>query len=228
MYVEKNLDALMRRTAQRPLPSGRLQVGEAFLFASAISAAGILYLFAFVNPLSSVLSMTGLASYLFLYTPLKTRTWLCTAVGAAPGALPALVGWSAANGNLSPGAWVLFAIVFFWQLPHFYAIGWIYRDDYERAGFPMLSVIDASGRRSSRQASLYIVALIAVTLLPAFMGMAGTAYLVGALILGFTFLAYGILFSRFRNRVAARKLFVASVCYLPVLLALMVVDKLGP
>jgi protoheme IX farnesyltransferase len=228
MYLERHLDALMKRTSGRPLPSGRLHSREAYLFATAISCAGTLYLYAFVNPLTSQVSAVTFASYLFLYTPLKRRTWLCTLIGAAPGALPAVMGWTAGTGRLAPGAFVLFAIVFLWQLPHFYAIGWMYREDYARAGFPMLAVIDAGGSRTSRQAILYIVSLVLVTVIPTLMGMTGLVYLSGALLLGILFLVYGLTFSRLRNRISAKRLFLASICYLPVLLALMMADKLGP
>jgi protoheme IX farnesyltransferase len=225
MYLERHLDALMVRTERRPLPAGRLQSGEALIFAVLISSTGMVYLFAFVNPLTSLLSALTFVSYLFLYTPLKTRTWLCTLIGAVPGALPVAMGWAAGSGRLSLGAWVLFSIVFFWQLPHFYAIGWMYREDYARAGFPMLPIIDLSGTRTSRQVNLYIVALIIVTVLPSLMHLAGYAYLCGAIALGFLFLAYGTVFSRLRDHGSARRLFLVSVCYLPILLALMAIDK---
>jgi protoheme IX farnesyltransferase len=225
MYLERHLDALMVRTERRPLPAGRLQSGEALVFAVLISGSGMVYLFAFVNPLTGFLAALTFLSYLFLYTPLKTRTWLCTLIGAVPGALPAAMGWAAACGRLSPGAWVLFSIVFFWQLPHFYAIGWMYRDDYARAGFPMLPIIDLSGTRTGRQVILTIVGLIIVTVLPSPMHLAGTAYLCGAVGLGLLFLACGVVFSRLRDFGSARRLFVVSVCYLPILLALMAIDK---
>ena len=228
MYFERHLDALMKRTLSRPLPAGRVRSGEALAFALSISVAGAVYLCAFVNVLTSIISAVTFASYLFLYTPLKKRTWLCTLMGAIPGALPAAMGWTAATGHLSLGAWVLFAIVFFWQLPHFYAIGWMYREDYARAGFPMLAVIDSSGSRTSRQASMYIVLLIVVTAIPSIIGLAGLVYLVGASALGLLFLAYAFWFARLRDRVSARRLFMASICYLPILLALLMVDKVAP
>ena len=224
-YLERHLDAQMLRTVRRPLPAGRLQSGEALIFAVLISSSGMIYLFALVNPLTSLLSALTFISYLFLYTPMKTRTWLCTLIGAVPGALPVTMGWAAVNNSLSLGAWVLFAIVFFWQLPHFYAIGWMYREDYARAGFPMLPIIDLSGARTSRQVNLYIIALLAVTVLPSLMGLAGNAYLGGAIALGLLFLTYGAFFSRLRDRSSARRLFLASICYLPILLALMALDK---
>ena len=227
-YLERHLDALMLRTLRRPLPAGRLQSGEALTFAVLISSAGMIYLFVLVNPLTSLLSALTFLGYLFLYTPLKTRTWLSTVIGAVPGALPAAMGWAAANNGLSAGAWVIFAIVFFWQLPHFYAIGWMYREDYARAGFPMLPIIDLSGARTGRQVNLYIVALLITTACPSFMGLTGYAYLGGALVLGLLFLAYGAIFARLRDRNSARRLFLVSVCYLPILLALMALDKVTP
>jgi heme o synthase len=228
MYLERNLDALMRRTTGRPLPSGRVQSGEALVFAVIVSSAGMIYLFVFVNHLTSLLSALTFLSYLFLYTPLKTRTWLSTVIGAVPGALPVTMGWAAATGGLSIGAWVLFGILFLWQLPHFYAIGWMYREDYARAGFPMLPVIDLTGFRTARQVNLYLLALLALTALPARIGLVGPLYLAGAIILGILFFIYGAIFSRKRDRRSAHNLFLASILYLPVLLTLLIVDKVKP
>jgi heme o synthase len=225
MYLERNLDAMMLRTGDRPLPSGRIQSGEALVFAVLISSAGMVYLFTLVNPLTSLLSAITFISYLFLYTPLKKRTWLCTLIGAVPGALPASMGWSAATGGVSMGAWILFAIVFFWQIPHFYAIGWMYREDYAKAGFPMLPVLDATGSRTSRQASIYILALLAVSVLPYVIHLSGRVYLSGAVLLGIYFFVYGLLFARTRDRKSARSLFFASIVYLPAVLILLLVDK---
>jgi len=228
MWLERRLDSLMRRTAGRPLPSGRLQSGHALSFALVLSGAGLVYLFLWVNHLTSALAAITLLAYLFLYTPLKTRTWLCTLVGAVPGALPPILGWIAATGKISLGGILLFVIVFLWQLPHFYAIGWMYREDYARAGFPMLPVIDASGTRTGWQASAYILALIPVTLLPTAAGLAGSLYLAGAVLSGICFLVCGVLFARLRDFVSARRLFVVSVFYLPLLMALLVIDKASP
>jgi len=225
MYAERALDALMKRTALRPLAAGRLRSGQVLIFALGISVGGFVYLYVLVNPLTGILSAVTFASYLFLYTPLKTRTWLCTLAGAIPGALPIVMGWAGARGDLSLGTWVLFAIVFLWQLPHFYSIGWMYREDYARAGLPVLSVVDMSGQRTGRQAVLFIATLIVFTFLPARIGLAGPAYLAGAAILGFVFLAYGIHFSRLRDRLSARRLFVVSALYLPALLILLMLDK---
>jgi len=227
MYLEREYDALMQRTFRRPLPTGRLQGGEALGFAFVISLAGILYLVFLVNRIAGLLAVTTLLSYLFVYTPLKRRTWLCTLVGAVPGALPAPLGWAAATGGLSFGAWVLFAIIFFWQLPHFYAIGWMYREDYARAGFPMLAVIDRTGSKTSSQSGLFIGVLIVATLVPWLMGIAGTAYLIGALALGIPFVLYGIIFARQRNHISARRLFAYSLYYLPGLFTLLMIDKVA-
>ncbi len=228
MWLERRPDSLMRRTAGRPLPSGRLQSGHALSFALVLFGAGLVYLFLWVNHLTSALAVITLLTYLFLYTPLKTRTWLCTLVGAVPGALPPILGWIAATGKISLGGILLFVIVFLWQLPHFYAIGWMYREDYARAGFPMLPVIDTTGRRTGWQASAYILALILVTLLPTAAGLAGFLYLAGAVLSGICFLVCGVLFARLRDFVSARRLFVVSVFYLPLLMALLVIDKASP
>jgi len=226
MYTERGIDARMRRTSLRPLPAGRLKSGPALSFALGISAAGFVYLFAFVNRLTSLIAALVFLGYLFLYTPLKTRTWLCTFAGAIPGALPIVMGWAGARGSLSLGAWVLFAIVFLWQFPHFYSIGWIYREDYARAKLPMLSVIDLSGQRTGHQVAAFIALCFFCTLLPARLGLAGPAYLAGAVALGSAFLAFGIHFARMRDRPSARRLFVASALYLPAVLVLMILDKL--
>ena len=164
MYLERQLDVLMKRTALRPLAAGRLQPGSALIFALAISITGFVYLYVLVNHLTSMLSAVIFAGYLFLYTPLKTRTWFSTFLGAVPGALPVILGWTAASNELSSSAWSLFAIVFLWQMPHFYAIGWMHREDYERAGFSLLPAIDCSGRRISRQALLFITLLSVASL----------------------------------------------------------------
>ncbi len=227
MYTERAIDALMQRTALRPLASGRLQSGPVLVFALVISTVGFIDLFVFVNHLTSLLSAIIFAGYVFLYTPLKTRTWLCTFIGAVPGALPIVMGWTAATASLSIDAGILFAIVFLWQLPHFYSIGWIYRDDYARAGLPMLAVVDLDGQRTGRQAVLFIAVLLAFTLLPSISGFAGLVYAVGAAFLGFIFLAYGIHFAHSRNLGSARRLFIASALYLPAILCLFVFDATG-
>jgi heme o synthase len=226
MYSERQTDALMVRTALRPLVSGRLRSGQALLFALFMSISGLVYLYILVNHLTSLLSAIILACYLFLYTPLKTKTWLSTLVGAVPGALPIVMGWTAATGSLSSGAWILFAMVFCWQIPHFYAIGWMYRDDYRRAGLPVLSVVDMNGTRTGRQAMAFIGLLMAISLMPLPMDMADSLYAIGAICLGFLFLAFGISFARTRSRLSARRLFLVSAIYLPILLLLLVLDRL--
>jgi protoheme IX farnesyltransferase len=227
MYTEQETDALMRRTACRPLTAGRIQSGQALLFAFLISIGGLVYLYILVNHLTSLLSAIILACYLFLYTPLKTRTWLSTVVGAVPGALPIVMGWTAASGTLSFGAWALFAILFCWQIPHFYAIGWMYRDDYARAGLPVLSVVDMDGQRTGHQAVAFIFLLTLISLVPAWIGLVGSTYLAGAIVLGLAFMAFGIHFARLRDRRSARQLFYASAFYLPALLILLVLEKLA-
>ena len=215
----------MRRTQSRPLPSGRLQPTTVMIFGGVSSVAGLIYLALAVNLLTSVLGAVTLVSYLFIYTPLKRVTWLNTAIGAVPGALPPLMGWTAARGELSGEGWALFAILFFWQLPHFFAIAWMYRDEYARAGFKMLSNVDADGRRTAEQSISNTLTLLAVSLFPFVFKMAGTAYLAGAIVLGAVFLWCAVRFSRRLTLATARQLFFASIIYLPLLLALMVWDK---
>ena len=224
-YAERGPDARMMRTRDRPIPSGRLAPGVALGFAAGISAAGALYLALAVNPLTALLGVCALGMYVFLYTPLKPRTWWCTIVGAVPGAIPPVMGWAAVRGEVGAVAWVLFGIVFLWQLPHFYAIAWIYRSDYARAGFPMLPVVDTDGSRTSRQIVASTLALVAVSVWTSVLGLTGALYLAGALALGAAFLGFGVRLAGRRSGPAARRLFLASVVYLPVLLLLMVVDK---
>ncbi len=224
--LEREYDARMRRTAGRPLPSGRLQPVTVMLFGGACSVLGLIYLALLVNPLTSVIGAVTLVSYLFIYTPLKRVTWLNTAVGAVPGALPPLMGWAAARGELGSGGWALFAILAFWQLPHFYAIAWIYRDEYARAGFKMLPAVDPDGSRTAQQAIRHTVALLAVSLLPFLFHLAGRVYLVGAVLLGAAFLALALAFARRLSLVSARRLFFASIVYLPLVLILLILDKL--
>jgi protoheme IX farnesyltransferase len=225
MYAERQMDVLMKRTELRPLASGRLQPGYALVFALAISICGFVYLHVLVNHLTSMISAVVFAGYLFLYTPLKTRTWFCTFIGAVPGALPIVMGWTAANNAISLGAWSLFAIVFLWQMPHFYAIGWMHREDYRRAGFSLLPAIDCSGQRISRQALLFISLLMMAASLPYFMDLAGAAYMIGAVILGLIFLLFGVHFARSLTSESARSLFVVSALYLPALFILLILDK---
>ena len=224
--LEREYDAKMNRTQDRPLPSGRLQPTTVAIFGGVCSAAGLVYLALAVNLLTSVIGAVTLVSYLFIYTPLKRVTWLNTVIGAVPGALPPLMGWTAARGELSGEGWALFAILFFWQLPHFFAIAWIYRDEYARAGFKMLPGIDPDGSRTAQQSLSNTLALLAVSLCPFVFKMAGTTYLAGALVLSAGFLWCAIRFSRQLTLVRARQLFFASIIYLPLLLVLMVWDKI--
>jgi protoheme IX farnesyltransferase len=218
---ERDLDALMRRTRGRPVPAGRLSVGAARVFAWTMGLAGIAYLAAFVNPLTSVIAAVTLVSYVFLYTPLKTRTTLATLIGAVPGALPIVGGWTAARGALSGEAWVLFWIMFLWQLPHFLALAWLYREDYARAGFKMLSVGDPDGRMTFWHATLYAAALLPVSLAPTIVGIAGMAYFIGAMILSGAFLLASAAAVRHCTMSNARRVFKMSLAYLPALLILM-------
>jgi protoheme IX farnesyltransferase len=226
-YLERDKDALMRRTQRRPLPQGRLAPAPAFWFGLGISAIGILELAFFVNPLTCLLSMISIGSYLLVYTPLKTRTSLCTLVGAIPGAIPPMMGWTAARNAIEPGAWALFAILFLWQLPHFLAIAWMYREDYARAGFPMLPVIDPDGGSTGRMIILYTAVLVPVTLIPARLGLAGFSYFWAALVLGMLFFTYGAFAAFYRTTANARRLLVASVLYLPALLTWMAWAKIA-
>jgi protoheme IX farnesyltransferase len=226
-WVEREADAQMRRTAKRPLPSGRLHSVEAAAFAWGISVASLIYLVAFVNVTTAVIVALSLSSYVFVYTPLKKKTWVSTVIGAVPGALPILAGWTATGRPLTPGAWALFAIMFAWQMPHFYALAWIYREDYGRAGFQMLTVVDATGKRAARHSVLFAAALIPISILPAVFGVAGNVYLVGAIALGLVFVVLAANMLRMPTERLAWRLFTGSIIYLPVLLLLMVVDKMG-
>lgn len=223
-WYEREADRHMRRTQARPLPSGRLKPKNALLFGIALAVAGGLELGFGVNWLSAALGLSTLGMYLFLYTPLKQMTWWSTTVGAFPGAMPPLIGYAAAAGKLTPEAWVLYAILFLWQFPHFYAIAWMYRDDYSRAGIKMLPVVEPDGQSTSRQIVIYSVLLIPISLLPEWLGMTGSIYTVGAIALGLLFLYAGVRVSLDRTRVRARRVLLASVVYLPVLYCLMVVD----
>ena len=224
-YMEKDLDALMRRTANRPLPTGKLLPWEALAFGVGLTVLAEIYLAVLVNPLSAVLGLTVISGYLFGYTPLKTRTSLSTFVGAFPGAVPPLIGWASARGTVGVEAWVLFAILFLWQFPHFLAIAWMYREDYTRAGILMLPVVEPDGRVTGQQIVLYTVMLLPVSLLPTLLGTAGKIYFVGAIILGLLFLYFSLRAAFSKSRQAARQLLLASVIYLPLLFILMVLDR---
>jgi protoheme IX farnesyltransferase len=223
--IERGADSLMRRTRLRPVPDGRLQPAESLVFATALSVFGLLILAAGVNILSAAVALTTLLTYALIYTPLKRRSSLSTVVGAIPGALPPVIGWAAARDGLSQGAWVLFGIVFLWQLPHFLAIAWIYREDYARAGFPMLPVIEPDGRSTARQAVFYCSALLPVSLAPTLLGMTNTAYFAAALVLGLLFLGLTLKFARTRASADARRLFFGSIIYLPILWILMIAGR---
>ncbi len=222
--VERDVDALMDRTRTRPLPAGRLGVGEAAVLGAGLSTAGIAYLMAFVNGITAAFAAATLASYVFLYTPLKRRTSLATLVGAVSGALPIVGGWAAARGTVDFPAWVLFALLFLWQLPHFLALAWLYRDDYARAGLRMLSVTDGADA-NFRQALLYAVALLPVSLAPSVVGTTGRVYFFGALVLSLWLIGATVVAARRPTRPAARRLFGVSVAYLPAVLVLMMADK---
>ena len=226
-YVERDHDAHMRRTAGRPLPAGRIAPLEALVFGVALSAGGVLYLAALVNALTAILGVVTIASYVFVYTPLKRRTSLCTVVGAVPGAIPPMMGWAAATGTLSAEAWALFGILFFWQMPHFLAIAILYKDDYAAGGFKMLPVVDEGLVVTGRQMVLYAVALVPVSLMPVGLRAAGPAYLLAAMLLGVGFLGCSVACAVCKERADARRLFLASIIYLPLLLAAMMLDKAG-
>lgn len=222
---EKNLDGLMRRTQDRPLPSGRISLRGAALFAGALSVAGLAELFLFTNVLTTALAAFTLVSYVGLYTPMKTRSHASTIVGAVPGGLPPLGGYTAATGALGLPGLALFAILFVWQLPHFFAIGWRYRADYARAGVRILPVIDPSGRRTARQTLLWTAVLLPVSLLPSLVGTAGFAYAFGAFVLTLLFLRSSLRFARETTDGRARSLFFASIGWLPAILILLVLDR---
>jgi protoheme IX farnesyltransferase len=224
-YMERDLDGLMRRTADRPLPSGKLLPWEALVFGVLLIVGAEIYLATMVNVLTGIVGLTVIAGYLFGYTVLKTKTSLSTMVGAFPGAVPPLIGWTAARGDITLEAWVLFAILFLWQFPHFLAIAWMYREDYARAGILMLPVVEPEGRVTSQQIVIYTLMLLPVSLLPYVLGMSGKVYLVGAAALGLLFLFSSIRAAISLSRQEARKLLLASVIYLPLLFILMVLNR---
>ena len=223
---EKHTDALMTRTQRRPVASGRLRTVEGWWFGLALSIAGLGELAIGVNEISAAVAAITLGSYVLVYTPLKRLTSLATLVGGVPGALPVVIGWVAATGTLTLPALVLFGIVFFWQMPHFLAIAWLYRDDYAAAGIPLLPVLEPDGRRTGRQALLYSAALWPVSLMPPLVGLGGGAYMLIASVLGFTLIALSARFARDRSTAAARRLFLFTITYLPLLLGALVADRL--
>ena len=224
--IERDSDALMHRTRLRPMADKRLPIRDALIFGAILTVIGLAVLAAGANTLSAIVALLTLASYAIVYTPLKRVSSFSTVVGAIPGALPPVIGWAAAQDSLSRGAWVLFAIVFLWQLPHFLAIAWIYREDYARAGLPMLPVIDPDGRSTARQSVIYAAALLPVSLAPTLVGMTGTIYFSGALILSIAFVWLAVRFGLSRTIADARLLFFGSITYLPILWVLMIVNRI--
>jgi len=224
-YMERELDRLMKRTQARPLPTGKLRPAEAAVFGVVLSTIATLYLAVFINQLSALLGIITFAAYLFVYTPLKVKTTLSTVLGAFPGAMPPFIGWVAATGKVTLEAWILFAILFLWQFPHFLAIAWMYRDDYARAGIKMLPVVESDGKVTAQQIISYTVLLIPVSLLPVVIGLSGSVYLVGAVVLGAGFLYYSARAALVRTGWQARQLLLASVIYLPMLFGLMVLNR---
>lgn len=226
-FVERDVDGLMRRTQNRPLPTGRISPNSAFAFGLIVSAIGVVYLAAWVNALSAGVGLFTITSYLLVYTPSKRVTWWSTLIGAVPGAMPPVLGWAAVRGDLGMGAGILFAIMFLWQIPHFLSIAWMYRADYDRAGFPVLPVCDPSGGRTARHITSHCVALLFVSLAPTWMGLTGQIYFVGALIIGIVFLAFGIATAVYKTQLSAKRLLLASIVYHPILLALIMIDSTG-
>jgi len=224
-FIERVFDSQMRRTARRPLVSGRIEPSNALWCGISLSAAGTVYLALTVNVLASMLALVTLLTYLFLYTPLKRKTPLCVLIGAFPGAVPPLIGWAAARGRLDPEAWVLYSIVFLWQFPHFMAIAWMYREDYSRAGYLVLPLDERRDRFVICQSAAVSLALIPLSLIPTIIGESGLVYSVGALILGAIFFYYSARFAFRRSNVAARQLLAASIIYLHLVVILLVLDK---
>ena len=221
---ERKTDVLMERTAKRPLPTQRVTVAEALVFGVLLCVIAEIYLAFLVNPLTAILGLVVIIGYVFLYTPLKTRTSMSTAIGALPGAMPPLMGWTSASGEITLGAWVLFAILFLWQFPHFLAIAWMYREQYAKAGILMLPVVEPEGKITAQQIVIFTILLLPVSLAPYFLGVAGMIYLVGAGILWLWFLTASIRAARAKTNEKARKLLMVSVLYLPLVFALMVFD----
>jgi protoheme IX farnesyltransferase len=226
-WYERDTDAKMNRTKARPIPSGRVRAGRALWFGVALSIGGFVDLWLGANRLAALLGIFTLVSYLFMYTPLKRRSSHATTIGAIPGAMPPLIGFAAAAGTLTVEAWILYGILFLWQFPHFYAIAWMYRDDYARAGILMLPVVEPDGESTARRILLFSLALVAVSLLPRFVGHAGNLYLAGALALGALLLFAGARTAFYRTRARARQFLLASIVYLPLLYGLLVLDRPG-
>jgi len=215
---------LMDRTAKRPLPTGKISSNEALVFGILQTSIAEVYLYFLVNPLTAVLGITVIVGYVLMYTPLKTRTSASTAIGAIPGAMPPLMGWTAASNEITIGAWALFAMLFLWQFPHFLAIAWMYRKQYAKAGILMLPVVEPSGRITARQIVLFTIMLVPISLAPFFLGFAGIIYLIGGTLLGIWFLVESILMARAKTDERARRLLLVSVIYLPLIFGLLVFD----
>jgi heme o synthase len=226
-WYERAADRKMNRTSGRPLPSGRLIAGRALAFGIVLAVAGFAELWLGVNLLSGMIGAFTLASYLFLYTPMKQRTWWSTTVGAVPGAMPPMIGFAAAAGTITAEAWVLGAILFLWQFPHFYSIAWMYKDDYARAGIQMLPVVEPDCRSTARQIVIYGLTLIPVSMVPSMLGMTGRIYFIGALVLGLVYLYSGIRVALDRTLTRARAVLLTSVLYLPLIYSLMLLDRPG-
>ncbi|MEY2505907.1 MAG: heme o synthase [Verrucomicrobiota bacterium] len=225
-WWERRLDALMHRTRARPIPAGRMQPRDALILGCLLSVGGIVYLSVTCNALSAMLAAATIIVYIFAYTPLKRVSTVNTLIGAIPGALPPVVGWAASTGKMDIGAWSLFAILFFWQMPHFFAIAWMYREDYARAGFEMISKDDNTGARSASQSVLFCILLLLISGIPEFLGLVSAVYLIIELVLNGVFIFVAMRFLRTQQRADARRLFLTSIAYLPLLLAGLVLTKL--
>lgn len=225
--LERDVDARMDRTAGRPVPAGRIRSGTALAIGVGLSLLGVVWLGVRINLLTAMLSAATIVLYLAVYTPLKRRTSLNTHVGAIPGAIPPVMGWTAATGRIEPGAWVLFGVLYLWQFPHFLAIAWMYRHDYARGELPMLPVVDPQGTATGRQMALYALALLPVSLLPTVLGLAGPVYFFGALTAGLVLLAFSLRMAFSLRRENARRLLLTSVAYMPILLVLLLLDRVG-
>jgi protoheme IX farnesyltransferase len=226
-WWEADSDAKMLRTRERPIPAGRMKRSHGLVFGLLLSASGFAELWLRTNALAAALGLFTLLTYLLVYTPLKQRSPACTTIGALPGAMPPLIGYAAASGGLDTGAFALFLILFVWQFPHFYAIAWMYRDDYARGGIRMLPVIQPDGESTARRIMAFSVLLIPISLLPRLLGMAGSPYVVTAVVAGLVLLYFGLRLGRERTRASARHVLLASVLYLPALFAVMVIDRTG-
>ncbi|MEO6654886.1 MAG: heme o synthase [Pyrinomonadaceae bacterium] len=224
-YWERDTDPLMKRTVTRPLPTNRVSPTEALVFGLLLCTSAEVYLFLAVNSLTAILGLVVIVGYVLVYTPLKTRTSASTAIGALPGALPPLMGWTAATNDITLGAWALFATQFLWQFPHFFAIAWMYRDEYAKAGILMLPVVEPEGKITFRQIVMFAIMLLPVSLAPFFIGLSGTVFLAGASLLGLWFLWESVQAARYKTNERARRLLLVSVIYLPLLFILMVADK---